>query len=45
MSQKKVSRRKILKTAGLVTAAGFLSSCSDSGTPNNPAKAPSSIQR
>ena len=44
MSQKKVSRRKILKTAGLATAAGFLLSCSDSGTPNNPAKAPSSIQ-
>ena len=35
MSRKKISRRKILKTAGLVTAASFISSCSDSGTPNN----------
>tara|TARA_B100001248_G_scaffold260849_1_gene250230 strand:- start:7454 stop:8575 length:1122 start_codon:yes stop_codon:yes gene_type:complete len=36
MSKRKITRRKILKTAGLISAAGLLSSCSDSGTPNKP---------
>ena len=45
MSQKKISRRKILKSAGLITAAGLLSSCGDSGTPNNPAKSTSTLKK
>ncbi len=45
MSQKKISRRKILKSASLITAAGLLSSCGDSGTPKNPAKATSTLKK
>ncbi len=44
MSKKKITRRRILKSAGLITAAGLLSSCSDSGTPNNPSKSSSIIK-
>ena len=45
MSKKEISRRKILKTAGLITAASFLSSCSDSGTPNKPSKTTATIKK
>ena len=38
MSQKKVSRRKILKAASLVYGSWFYASCGDSGTPENPCK-------
>ena len=45
MSQKKISRRKIIKSASLLAAASFLASCSDSGTPENPTKTTSSIKK
>ena len=45
MSHKKISRRKILKNASLITAASFLSSCGDTGTPSNPSKTTSSIKK
>ena len=38
MSQKKINRRRLLKSAGLITAAGLLSACGDSGTPDKPGK-------
>ena len=36
MATKKISRRKILKTSGLVAAAGILSACNNGGTPDKP---------
>ncbi len=45
MSQKKINRRRLLKSAGLITAAGLLSACGDSGTPDKPGKAASAIKK
>ncbi len=45
MSKKKLSRRNILKTAGLFSAVGLLSACGDSGTPNKPGKATTNLKK
>ena len=44
MSKNRITRRKMLKSAGLITAAGLLSSCGDTGTPDNPEKSTSILK-
>ncbi len=45
MANKKISRRNILKTSSLIAAAGLISACNNSGTPDKPGKAASSVKK
>ena len=36
MATKKISRRKILQTTGIVAAAGLITACNNGGTPDKP---------
>ena len=38
MSSKKITRRNLMKTSGIIAAAGILSACNNGGTPENPSK-------
>ena len=45
MATKKISRRKILQTSGLVAAAGILSACNNGGTPDKPSDSAKIIKK
>ena len=45
MSKKKLTRRRIIKSIGLVTASTLMSACDTGGTPDKPSKATKSIKK
>ena len=45
MSRKKITRRNILKTAGVLTATSLITACNNGGTPDKPSKSPVTLKK